>query len=659
MERALRVLLIAQDPDHRSAVASRLAADFPELELLSSSSAAEGQPDLVISCSGEGEGLAAAIRAAREKAAQRQRTEEALRDSEERYALAMSGANAGLWDWDLDSESVYYSARFRSILGYAADEIGNSPTDWLKRVHPEDVRALDAALAAHLAGLTPQLECEHRVLHKDGRYRFMLCRGLSMREPDGRAVRMAGSLTDITERKLSEQQLLHDAFHDALTGLPNRALYLDRLDRSLARATRNPEHRVAVLFLDLDRFKLINDSLGHLMGDRLLAETARRLERCLRPEDTVARLGGDEFALLLEGITVAGDAVHIAERIQQQLKKPVTLGGHEVFASGAIGIALSAPGGGKAEDLVRDADTAMFRSKALGSGQPVVFDARMHVDVLARLKIETSLRRAIDREELSLHFQPIVDLATGRLAELEALARWREEVGGSPAEFIPVAEETGLIVPLGHWVLAQACRRMADWHRRFPAREDLSVSVNLSSKQFAQPDLIDRIDQILAESGLPGERLTIEITESVLMENSVSAATMLDELRARGIKLCIDDFGTGYSSLSYLHSFPLDRLKLDHTFVSRIAVNPRNLEIVRAVVHLAHNLGMQVIAEGVEDAEQLDRLAELGCDYGQGFLFCRPAAAEDLEEILAGEGTLLAPALPSGSLARALDYQRD
>jgi EAL domain-containing protein (putative c-di-GMP-specific phosphodiesterase class I) len=270
------------------------------------------------------------------------------------------------------------------------------------------------------------------------------------------------------------------------------------------------------------------------------------------------------------------------------------------------------------------------------------------------LKIETSLRHAIDREELSLHFQPIVDLASGRLAELEALARWREDIGGSPAEFIPVAEETGLIVPLGHWVLSQACRRMADWHRRFPGQGDLSVSVNLSSKQFSQPDLLARIDGILAESGLPGEHLTIEITESVLMENSGGAATMLDELRARGIRLCIDDFGTGYSSLSYLHNFPLDRLKLDHTFVSRIATSPRNLEIVRAVVNLAHNLGMQVIAEGVEDVEQLARLWELGCDYGQGYLFRKPAAAEDLEELLASGCTLLAPPLPSSPIA-ALD----
>jgi len=328
------------------------------------------------------------------------------------------------------------------------------------------------------------------------------------------------------------------------------------------------------------------------------------------------------------------------------IEAPVVLGERTLHVTAGIGVALGGGSLTQAEDLVRDADTAMFRSKALGSGQPVVFDAVMHVDVLARLKIETSLRQAIEREELSLHFQPIVDLKTGRLSELEALARWREEIGGSPAEFIPVAEETGLIVPLGHWVLAQACRQMADWHHRFPDRADLSVSVNLSSKQFAQPDLIARIDEILFESGLPGERLTIEITESVLMENSVSAATMLRELRARGVRLCIDDFGTGYSSLSYLHNFDLHRLKLDHTFVGPIAKSPRNLEIVRAVVTLAHNLEMQVIAEGVEDVDQLALLAELGCDFGQGFLFCRPAAACDLEAILGSAASLLArPAL--------------
>jgi len=704
MERALHVLLIDQDPDRRAAVASRLATDLPGVRVQGCAGPAasrltplgqDTEPDLVVAGCGdrrdllplvseikarhaglpvialvspEAEGsaleamraglddyvlepwtalgrtvLAALARAEHRRLAEAamKRAESALRESEERYALAMSGSNAGLWDWDLDAESVYFSPRFKSILGYTQGEIGTNPADWLKRVHPEDVRSLDTALASHLAGLTPHLESEHRVLHKDGRYRFMLCRGLALRDPDGRAVRMAGSLVDITERKLSEQQLLHDAFHDALTGLPNRALYMDRLEHSLARATRNLEHRVAVLFLDLDRFKLINDSLGHLMGDLLLIETARRLEHCLRPEDTVARLGGDEFAIVLEGISAMGDAVRIAERIEHQLKKPVALEGHEVFASLSIGIALSGPGGGKAQDLVRDADTAMFRSKALGTGKLVVFDPAMHVNVLSRLHIETQLRHAIEREELSLHFQPIVHLASGRLAEMEALARWHEDDGGSPSEFIPVAEETGLILPLGHWVLSQACRKMADWRRRLPGRQDLSVSVNLSNKQFSEPDLIARIDAILAETGLPADRLTLEITESVLMENAAKALGMLEELRARDIRLCIDDFGTGYSSLSYLHSFPLNRLKLDHTFIRRIARNDRNLEIVRAVITLAHNLGMEVIAEGVEDGEQLARLTALGCDYGQGYLFCRPAAAEDLEELLAREGSLL------------------
>jgi diguanylate cyclase (GGDEF)-like protein len=462
----------------------------------------------------------------------------------------------------------------------------------------------------------------------------------------GKPTRMAGSLTDVTDRKVAEERLLHNAFYDGLTELPNRSLFMDRLGRSLARAKRREDYMFAVLFLDLDRFKNVNDSLGHTVGDELLISVARRLETCLRPGDTAARLGGDEFTMLLDDITDVSDATRVAERIQQDLAIPFDLNGHEVFVAASIGIAVSAIKGTVSaydlpEDVLRDADTAMYRAKALGKARHEVFDEAMHARALALLRMETDLRRALERENFRVYYQPLVSLETGRISGFEALVRWEHPERGlvSPAEFISLAEETGLIIAIDRWVLREACHQTRLWQEKFGAstghpRAPLYISANLSSKQFGQPDLVDQIEEIVLHTGLGMHSLKLEITESVLMNNAEAAAAMLLQLRKLGIRLSIDDFGTGYSSLSYLHSFPLDTLKIDRSFINRLGGDGEGSEIVRTIMTLSRNLGMEVVAEGVETAEQLNELRKLTCDYGQGYFFARPLRAEDAEALL-------------------------
>ncbi len=552
---------------------------------------------------------------------ERERVEHALRESEERYALAAQGANEGLWDWNLETDKVYYSPRWQSMLGYADGEIGNRPADWFGLVHPDDLDRLMTELASHRSGATPLFENEHRVQHKDGAYRWVLSRGIAVRNASGAPHRMAGSQTDITDRTM----------HDALTGLPNRALFVDRLERAALRTQRHPDALFAVILLDIDRFKLVNDSLGHTIGDQLLGVVARRLETSLRPGDTVARLGGDEFAILLEEIANVGDAVQVAQRTHAILAEPYTLDGHEVFTTASIGIALSGSESARPEDFLRDADTALHRAKALGKARHEVFDATMHTRAVTRLRIETDLRRAIERREFRLHYQPIVELPSGRLVGFEALMRWAHPDRGlvPPMEFIPVAEDTGLIVPLGEWGFGEACRQMRAWHERFSTQPPLMISVNLSGKQFVQPDLADRLDRILRETGLAPESLKIEITESVLMDNPESAALTLARFRALNVQISLDDFGTGYSSLGYLHRFPIDTLKVDRSFVNAMGREGEGSELVRTIITLAHSMDMTVVAEGVETKEQVAQLAALGCEYGQGYYFAKPMSAED------------------------------
>lgn len=430
----------------------------------------------------------------------------------------------------------------------------------------------------------------------------------------------------------SREHFRNAALHDSLTGLPNRTLLTDRLEIAIRQTKRHPDHLFAVLFLDLDRFKVINDSMGHVAGDHLLVVTSRRLGEGIRPSDTVARLGGDEFAILLDGLESFSDALRVAERLQKQLVQPVYLDGTEVFTSASIGIALSATGYDRPDAILRDADTAMYRAKANGKACHQLFDQNMHTQAVALLKLENDLRRAMEREEFCLHYQPIFSLADEKLSRFEALIRWQHPERGlvGPGEFIPVAEETGLILDLGNWVLRQARRQMRDWQLKGLVDDAAAVSVNLSCKQFVQPGLLEQVKEVLKETGLRGQCLELEITESVIMENADAACQTLRELRALGVSLSIDDFGTGYSSLSYLHRFPISTLKIDRSFIG----NDDNSGIVGTIITLADKLGMEVVAEGVETAAQVSYLKDLGCEFGQGYWLARPADSAAIELLL-------------------------
>ena len=431
---------------------------------------------------------------------------------------------------------------------------------------------------------------------------------------------------ELTERKRAEKLLAHTALHDSLTDLPNRVLFMDRLSQAMQRAKRRKGYKYAVLFLDLDRFKVVNDSLGHKIGDQLLIESSTRLAACLRGEDTVARFGGDEFVVLLEDIQDPGDAIRVAERIQNDLSIPYDLNGYRVIVFVSTGIVFGNPTYVLPDDIVRDADIAMYRSKGKGLGRYEIFDPSMLDRVMTRLELETDLRKALDNQEFVVHYQPILEMKTNQIIGFEALVRWQHPVKGliPPAEFIPTAEETGLIVPLGYWVLDEACRQLHAWHSQYPADPPLTMNVNLSTRQCAQPDLIKKISTILKKNELDPRFLKLELTESLIIDESGSTATMLSDLRDMGIQVQIDDFGTGYSSLSYLHTLPVDTLKIDRSFISRLGLNSNNTEIVQTILSLAHSLGMKVIAEGVETNEQLSSLKDMNCEFVQGFLFAKP-----------------------------------
>ena len=566
---------------------------------------------------------------------ERKQAEEARRESEERYELAVCGANDGLWDWNLKTGQIYFSPRWKSMLGHEESAIGSAPEDWFSRVHPEDVGRLQMDVAIHLEGHNPHFENEHRMRHKDGTYRWMLSRGLAVTGADGKALRMAGSQTDVTMRKLAEERLLYDAFHDELTGLPNRALFMERLERTAVRAMRRENYLFAVLFLDLDRFKVINDSLGHMMGDQLLVAIARRLEQCLRPEDTVARLGGDEFVVLCDDLKSISDATQLAERIQKELRQPFHLGGHEVFTTASIGIALSTTGYQQPADLLRDADTVMYRAKALGRARYEVYRAGMHTRALERLRLETDLRMALDRQEFLVHYQPIVARESGEIRTVEALLRWQHGYRGLvyPDQFVHVAEETGVILPIDEWMLRSACAQTKAWQMAgFP---HLGVSVNLSARQFKHPNLVETVTRIVQETGLDPHYLALELTESAVLNDVQSTIEALQQLCAMGIRISIDDFGTGYCSLKYLLRFPISTVKLDRSFVRDIDIDSNSAAIATAVITMAHSLKLNVVAEGVETEEQLEFLHLRGCDQIQGHLFSKPLPPDKLTPVLA------------------------
>ena len=433
----------------------------------------------------------------------------------------------------------------------------------------------------------------------------------------------------------SAGQLNRSAFYDALTNLPNRALFSDRLERAFEHGKQFPDHLYAVLFIDLDQFKVVNDSLGHTLGDRLLIALARKLEDCLRPTDTIARLGGDEFTVLLEGLTDVSDTIRVAERIRAALTLPFELEGQEVFATASIGIALSATGYQQAGDILRDADIAMYRAKQMRTCYEI-FNSTMHARAVARLQMETELRRALERQEFLVYYQPLVSLSTGRLSGFEALVRWQHPQRGvlAPAKFIPLAEETGLLNPIDQWVLREACRQMQQWQEQIPTNPPLLISTNLGNKLFTQPNLIQKISQILTDTSLDALSLKLEITENVLAENDESTIATLLQIKALGVQLSIDDFGTGYSSLSRLHRFPIDELKIDRSFVSKMGAGKGNLAITETILTLANKLGVSAIAEGIETAEQLAYLRKLNCAYGQGYFFSKPLPSQAAEALI-------------------------
>ena len=564
-----------------------------------------------------------------------------LHVSQERYALAVEGANDGIWDRDFVTGATYFSPRWKEMLGYQPGEVGEDPDEWMARVHPDDVAGVLAAFDAHLRGDEAFFASEHRMRHSDGEYRWFLTRGVAIRDRDGEPTRMAGSTSDITIRKAAEELLRRSALHDALTGLPNRALFLDRLGASLNRTTRDPEHRCAVMFLDLDRFKRINDSFSHAVGDELLIALGRRLTAILRPDDTVARggpdgfiarLGGDEFTILLENLVSPEHATEIALRIQGALQEPFQVLDRELFVSTSIGIAISDPAV-TALELMRNADIAMYDAKRKGTGRWSVFTGEMHSHVLGQIELETELRTVIEERRLRVFYQPVVNLLSGELAGFEALARWPagpDQI--SPARFIALAEDTGLIADLGQLVLEHACERMSDWRRRGIVEPDVTMSVNVSARQLSHPQrLVDDVEAALRASGLPATCLRLEITESTVISRPERARLALDQLARLGVRADIDDFGTGYASLTVLQSFAGDTLKIDRSFIGTMHEEEGQNAIVRGIVALAHNLGMHVVAEGIEHAEQLALLRSIGCEYGQGYLFARPADGDELE----------------------------
>jgi len=541
----------------------------------------------------------------------------------------------GLWDWNLKTNRIHYSPRWSSMLGCEPQETGNAPEEWFNRVHPDDVDRVRADIGALTGGDARRFENQHRLRHRDETYRWMMCRGVVADADDGRPVRITGSHSDITAEKVA----------DALTGLPNRVLLLDRLSRSIARARRHSGFLYAVLLLDIDRFKTHVERMGPAGADQVLIAAARRLERSLRGGDTVARfgqdhviarMGGDEFVILLEGLNEVGDAPFVAERLVKELATAFTIGGREVFLTASVGIALSVTGYDSPEQALRDAGTALHRAKSLGRSRCEVFDTAGLDSARSRVELEADLRDGMERQEFAVVYEPIVSASAGQVAGFEALLRWKHHDRGmvSPTEFIPIAERTGLIVPMGRWILREACRQLKAWQDTLEISRDLFVSVNLSATQFRQHTLLDDVTEALSWSGLAPRCLMLELTESAVMENPQAVSGLLMQLRVIGVRISIDDFGTGYSSLSYLRQFPVDVLKIDRSFVGRSEGSKDLAEIVRTVSGLARQLGLQVVAEGIENAEQLDLIRTLSCEYGQGYFFSKPLDSEQAGALL-------------------------
>ncbi|MBD9483451.1 EAL domain-containing protein [Pseudomonas sp. PDM14] len=560
----------------------------------------------------------------------------ALEDSEARFARALRGANDGIWDWHLEHDRLYVSERWAGMLGLSRDSLGEGSASWFCRVHPDDLPGLRQAIDAHLNGDSPFLHHEYRIRRATDEYLWVLTRGVAEADHNGQR-RIAGSQTDISTRKTVEQQLRHAARHDPLTGLANRLRLDELLQLALQQLTKSGAREAALLFIDLDRFKLINDSLGHHVGDLVLIEVGSRLNQCLRPGDHLARFGGDEFVVLLADLAHASDAEHVAQRMLESLHQPLHLEQQTLVVSASIGIApLEASA--DSQDALQAADLALYRAKQAGKAQFALYSAELQAAARHQLDLESALGQALHRREFVLHYQPIcrIDPDNTRLIGVEALLRWqRGDTLVSPLEFIPSLEESGEILQVGQWVLQQACRQVRTW--QLAGQAQLQCSVNLSSRQLQQEDFVARLTDILLDSGLPPASLTLEITESQLMRDCTATLITLRELASLGVRLALDDFGTGYSSLGYLKRFPLHILKVDKSFIGATPADPELTAISRAIIGLGHSLGLEVVAEGVEREEHLKFLRSEGCSLAQGYWFSRPRPAAELQRLFSGE----------------------
>ncbi|WP_419617437.1 putative bifunctional diguanylate cyclase/phosphodiesterase [Thiolapillus sp.] len=568
-------------------------------------------------------------------AIERQKSDAALRESEERYALAVAGASEGIWDWNIRTGEAYFSPRWQDLVGVFQENVTAHIDHWFDRVHPDDLPPLQAALQAHFRDVQTHFEYEHRVMHEEGEYRWMLVRGQAICDARDKCYRMAGSMADITERRRAEQQLLHDALHDGLMDLPNRSLFMDRLDQAIRQHQRDGSKQYAVLYFDIDRFKNVNDSLGHSVGDRLLVGIARRLETILRPSDTLARLSGDEFAVLLTQVGTTECALSVVQRIHQLLRRKFKVQGNVIYPS--IGIAMASDQYDSPEQVLRDADLAMYRAKSLDEpGDAVVFDAHMHATAVQRLRLETDMRRAIDRGEFVIHYQPIVSLQTGQVLSFEALLRWQHPQRGlvSPNEFIGVAEETGMISELSWWILKTAATQTRRWQKLILGNADLGISVNVTGALFRNENMADDLLSLLEECDLQPGYMHLEITERSFMDHQDAVLAELDKLKSAGVQLHVDDFGTGYSSLSYLKRYSYDTLKIDRSFIRDVTSMGDASAIVQAIVSLGQDLKMNIVAEGVENVEQVQLLRKMDCPEAQGYWFSRPLTREKAHQVL-------------------------
>lgn len=568
-------------------------------------------------------------------AIERKRGEVALRQSNERFELVTRATSDAVWDWNLETNELWWNEGFYTLFGYKAEEAPTSLEGWGQKLHPDDAERVSYNIRRAIESTTTNWTEEYRFLRSDGTYAHVADRGYVVRDENGRSVRMLGSMMDVTTRKSLEDQLTHQALHDPLTKIANRALFRDRVDHALAKTGRNST-TLGVLFLDLDNFKSVNDSMGHAAGDKLLISVAERLQDCLRNTDTAARLGGDEFAVLVESVTSIGEAKMIAERILDVFRQPFLVEGKEIYVGTSIGIATSSDDASTSETLLRNADLAMYLAKSEGKGKYVVFERKMHEALVERVELEADLRRGIEHDEFIIHYQPIFDLNSSDLVGMEALVRWMHPTLGmvAPLKFIPLAEETGLIVPLGEWVIVEACKQIQKWREEFVDRADFSVTVNISIRQFHERDLVHVVDRALSESGLPANLLILEITESFMMEDAETTIDKLQKLKDLGVRLAIDDFGTGYSSLSYLQRFPVDILKIDKSFIDKLGEGSEGNAVAKAIIMMGESLKLKTIAEGIEHQHQITELQGLGCESGQGFHFAHPLSKDAMAEFL-------------------------